>query len=262
MPRRLVSLHTMCLAFVATATLCGSQMAVAGDLLHHSHTRVQPNVPPADELEILDPRVDPEGKPRALVLPSPDGSQQIEIPPTIIVHRYYYTGDRDFQAPMLKGGPTVLAVQNPATGEQAYVNVLLPPGSPRIHYRRDRIVYEFRTEYITVKFGHPGPLGMGKLAKPTVAVTHHSPAAKDAMKHLEQKHKDTGEWFERTGIPQAAATVVKTGQQVASSSADTVHTVGSRVTAPVVAAWKATPLSSITSTGQVKQPKFEAPNFR
>lgn len=241
-----------------TGCLSCQSLAIAD----HLHRKAVPTVSPADELEILDPRVDPEGKPKALMLPSPDGTQQIEIPPTIIVHRYYYTGDRDFQGPMLKGGPTVLTVQNPATGEQAYVEVLLPPGAPRIHYRRDRIVYEYRTEFITVKFGHPGPLGMGKLAKPTVAITHHSPAAKDAMKHLEQKHISTGEWLERTGIPHAASTVAKTGQQVVSSSADTIHTVGNRVTAPVIAAWKATPLSSLTATDQIKQPKFEGPGTR
>ncbi|MFO1046254.1 MAG: hypothetical protein U0941_31130 [Planctomycetaceae bacterium] len=245
------------LGLLAECVLC-QPLAFAGEL----HRKAVPSVSPSDELEILDPRVDPEGKPKALMAASPDGTQQIEIPPTIIVHRYYYTGDRDFQGPMLKGGPTVITAQNPATGEQSYVEVLLPPGAPRIHYRRDRIVYEFRTESVIVRFGHPGLFGMGKLARPTVAITHHSPVAKDAVKHLEQKHKDANDWFERSGIPEAATTVTKTGQQVVSSSADTFQTVGSRVTAPVVAAWKATPLSSITSTGQVKQPKFEAPNFR
>ena len=102
--------------------------AAAGELFH-PRDRAQPNVPPIDELEILDPRVDAEGKPRAQVLRGADGLAQLEIPPTIIVHRYYYTGDRDFQGPMLLGGPTLLAVIDPASGEKVSVETLLPPGA-------------------------------------------------------------------------------------------------------------------------------------
>ena len=135
--------------------MCGAGSVMAGDHKLRKDRAVT-TVPPIDELEILDPRVDPEGKARALILPGTNGLPQVEVPPTVIVHRYYYTGDRDFQGPMLPGGPVIITVNSPATGERIYVEALLPPGAPRITYRRHRIVYEYRVQTITVSFGHPG----------------------------------------------------------------------------------------------------------
>lgn len=235
--------------------------AVAGEMLH-PHRHSLPTVPPIDELEILDPRVDPEGKARALVLMGANGLKQIETPPTVIVHRYYYTGARDFQGPMLPGGPVILAVNSPATGEQVYVEVLLPPGAPRITYRQDRIIYEYRAQTITVNFGRPGPLGLGRHAKPVVSIRRHSPAAKDAAERAEQNREHRRDWWTRTGIPHATHHVADSGKQAVNHTADTIHTVGEFVTAPVVAVWQATPLSSLTSSSQVKQPAFNEPGIR
>ena len=89
-------------------------------------------VPPTQELEILDPNADPTGRPAVRVSPviGPDGQAQIEIPPTILVHRFYYTGDRSFQGPMLPGGPTVVVVNHPADGERIYLEVQMLPALP------------------------------------------------------------------------------------------------------------------------------------
>ncbi|MFN9822898.1 MAG: hypothetical protein ACK58J_01975, partial [Planctomyces sp.] len=57
-------------------------------------------VPPADELMVIDPNVDSRNLPTPVFLPDGRGNQRIEIPPVVIVHRYYYSGDRSFQGPM------------------------------------------------------------------------------------------------------------------------------------------------------------------
>ena len=83
-------------------------------------------VPPTQEIELLDPGVDPTGKPTAIVRPDPNnpGLQQVDVPPAILVHKFYYTGDRTFQGPMLPGGPTIAALNHPKTGERTYVNIV------------------------------------------------------------------------------------------------------------------------------------------
>jgi hypothetical protein len=254
--KSIASLGAVVLA-VECAGLCN---AVAQDHILHMKP-AKPTVSPLEELEILDPAGDPEGKPRSIVKPGVNGLPQIEVPPTIIVHRFYYTGDRDFQGPMLQGGPMIFAANSPATGEQIYVDVLLPPGAPRIKYRRDRIVYEYRDRSLTVKFGHPGPLGLGKAAKPTVSICHHLPIRKDLQRHEEAKKVAMKDVWTRTGVPTAASHLTQSSKQVVGVAADTVHTVGETATAPVIAIWKATPLSSL-SNGQVKQPAFDVPGVR
>src|SRR5258707_834397 len=65
-------------------------------------------VPPGLEIEVLDPNVDPRGNPAVVTRPGPMGAILVDIPPTVLVHRYYYTGDRSFQARLLPGGPCVV----------------------------------------------------------------------------------------------------------------------------------------------------------
>src|SRR3954452_17494758 len=83
-------------------------------------------VPATQEIEVLDPGVDPTGKPAVLLRAGPAG-QVVGIPPAGLVQRFYYTGDRTFQAQMLPGGPTIVAVSHPQTLERVYVPVTMPP---------------------------------------------------------------------------------------------------------------------------------------
>ena len=249
-----VSMLIVCLLFGMAAS------AEAQDLIH-SRNRVQPNVPPIDELEILDPRVDHEGKPQSQIVVGANGVTKVEIPPTVIVHRYYYTGDRDFQGPMLQGGPTLLAVNDPATGEQIYAEAVLPPGAPRITYRRDRIVYEYRDRSIIVCFGNSFPLGLGTIGKPSVSISHHSPALRTVARKAELQRESHREWWVRTGVPEVCTIAVESSKSVANSTADTVKKAGTFVTAPVKAVWKATPLSSLIPC-QEKQPAYEPSNLK
>ena len=250
--------HWMLMIGILSGTAIGIRGATvaAGELLH-PHRRTMPNVPPVDELQILDPRVDPEGKPRAQVQPGPNGLNQVVTAPTIIVHRYYYTGDRDFQGPMLQGGMTLLTANDPATGEQINVEALLPPGAPRITYRSNRIVYAYRDRSITLCFGHPGPLGLGRIGKPAIVVTHHSAALQAAAEHAKQKRIHHREWWTKAGIPAATAEVATSTKQLANNTAEAIHTVGSAATEPIKAVWRATPLSAITSS-QERQPGFNS----
>lgn len=105
------------------------------------------------EIEVLDPGVDPEGNPAIQLERGPNGEQIVEIPPTILVHRYYYTGDRSFQAQMLRGGPVIIVVNHPKTGERVYIEATLPPGAPRVTYKQNKIIYDYDRHAATLEFG-------------------------------------------------------------------------------------------------------------
>src|SRR5262249_51460035 len=116
-------------------------------------------VPPALEIEVLDPNVDARGNPAVVTRPAtvltstgPDGRVIVDIPPTVLVHRYYYTGDRTFQARLLPGGPCIVVVSHPKTGERLYIPVQFPPGAPRVTYTDDSIEYDYGTQAVTISF--------------------------------------------------------------------------------------------------------------
>lgn len=112
-------------------------------------------VPPTQEIQVIDPRVDSVGNPTVVVAADPeDPSQQlIDIPPTLIVHRFYYSGDRSFQGPMFPGGPSILVMNHPRTGERTYVSAQMLPGAPKVTYRPHSIDYDYGKSGITVHFG-------------------------------------------------------------------------------------------------------------
>ena len=77
----------------------------------------------------------------------------MEIPPAVLVHKYYYTGDRSFQAQMLPGGPSIIVVHHPKTGERCYIEAQMLPGAPRVTYTAHSIEYDYGENGITVYFG-------------------------------------------------------------------------------------------------------------
>lgn len=111
------------------------------------------NVPPTEEIEVLDPGVDPEGKPSIQLRRGDEGQLEVDIPPTVLVHRYYYTGDRSFQAQLLPGGPTIICVNHPKTGERCYVEAQMPPGAPRVTYCGSSITYDYGHGAVCLHFG-------------------------------------------------------------------------------------------------------------
>src|SRR5262245_8373619 len=109
-------------------------------------------VPPTLEIAVLDPNADPMGRPAIKLNKRDDGRTEVEIPETVLVHRFYYTGDRTFQAQMLPGGPCIVVANHPKCGERLYIPVQMLPGAPRVHYTSRSIEYDFGKEGITIHF--------------------------------------------------------------------------------------------------------------
>jgi hypothetical protein len=77
---------------------------------------------------------------------------RIEIPPAVHVHRYYYNGNKEFQGPLVVGGPTVIVANHPKTNERLYIEAQLPAGAPVISYNRDSITYVFQEKRVEISF--------------------------------------------------------------------------------------------------------------
>ena len=113
-------------------------------------------VPPSQEIEILDPAQGATGVPAVLLTGGTDGTQKVDVPPAVLVHRFFPSGDRDFQAQFLPGGPTIISANHPKTMERTYVLATLPPGAPRVTYRHRSIIYDYGPQSVTVTYGHHG----------------------------------------------------------------------------------------------------------
>lgn len=106
-----------------------------------------------NDLVILDPAQHERGLP-AVILTYMNEHPEVEIPPTVHVHRFYYSGDKVFQGPILQGGPIVLVARHPKTGCQMYIDVVLPAGAPRIAHTKNSIRYLYGDKRVEVKFQH------------------------------------------------------------------------------------------------------------
>ncbi len=111
------------------------------------------NVPPTLEIEVLDANADPLSRPAVELARDENGTMTVEIPPVVLVHRYYFTGERSFQAQFLPGGPTIVVANHPKTGERCYIDVQMPPGAPRVTYTDHAIEYDFGDTSVSVCFG-------------------------------------------------------------------------------------------------------------
>ncbi|AMV37294.1 hypothetical protein [Planctomyces sp. SH-PL62] len=129
-------------------SLLRSSLGSAG----HGPPRSAP-VPPGQEIEMLDPNADPVGNPAVELTPGPDGRMLVDVPRLVLVHRYYYSGDRSFQFKMMPGGPCILVVNHPRTGERLYLEATLPPGAPRVYYDAGSIEYDYGPQGIKIFFG-------------------------------------------------------------------------------------------------------------
>jgi hypothetical protein len=211
--------------------LVGIVVAVASPLVlvAGDHAR-RVTVPPAQEIEILDPHVDPGGKPKVITVPTANGLQ-IDIPPTVLVHHFYYTGDRKFQGPMFAGGPTIVVVTHPYTNQRCYIPVQMPPGAPYVSYRAHDIEYNFGQQAIVVSFSACGG----------TAVT---------VKHGHRRYIPPSTQPNDDGILHAAANVVAT-------SAQGVVDTGKVLARPFIATFQALPLTR-TPADQAAQKQNDA----
>lgn len=181
-------------------------------------------VPPTQEIELLDPGVDPTGKPAVVVRPGP-GGQQVDIPPAVLVHKFYYTGDRTFQGPMLPGGPMIVAVNHPKTLERVYVPVTLPPGAPRVTYTSHAIRYDYGPQTVSVVFGVCG--------KPTVKYSQGTVAGERVKEAAGAVVADTRSLIQRTGIPDGVHRAAQGTKAVVVKGADLVNAVGRVALTPI-----------------------------
>lgn len=107
----------------------------------------EPRDPGFGDLIVVDPGVDEQGKPTVII---EDG--KVEIPPTLHVHPNYYCGDREFQAQILQGGPTIIVANHPKSGEKLYIDAILPPGAPLVAYSSHTITYVYTDRRVCIEF--------------------------------------------------------------------------------------------------------------
>ncbi len=197
-------------------------------LQSRAHLPKSTPVPPTQEIELLDPNVDPLGRPTVKVsqVVGPDGLARIDIPPAVLVHKFYYTGDRSFQGPMLPGGPTVVVLNHPADGERLYIEMQMPPGAPRIIYTRNSVEYNYGVQSIILSFGPHG--------RPKITMRQGVSGLMEARIARDQARQNASRFIARTGLPEARRKVREQAQNVARSAADRIHDVGKAAVTPVI----------------------------
>jgi len=193
-------------------------------------------VPPGQEIEVLDPSADPTGKP-AVLLQSQEGRVQVTIPPTVLVHRYYYTGNRSFQAQLLPGGPTIVVVNHPKTGEQCYIEVQMPPGAPRVTYTGHSIEYDFGRQGVSILFL--------PLCQPRVVYRNGISAPRAAAHVTTAAGQGVGRLVQASGIPECTAKIASGTKSAVCAATEGAKDLGRQAAAPVQSLLRMTPLGGI-----------------
>ncbi|QDV41019.1 hypothetical protein Enr13x_08570 [Stieleria neptunia] len=118
-----------------------------------STTAIEPLSIGLNQLVVIKPGAHEQGLPAVRLEPGDhDGTVVVDIPPTLHVHRYFYDGDREYQGPIVEGGPTTVVANHPKTGKRMYVNVTLPAGAPTIAYSGSTITYVYPDRRVRIKF--------------------------------------------------------------------------------------------------------------
>lgn len=182
-------------------------------------------VPAHLEIEVLDPNAHPRGLPAVELRPGPAGDLQIDIPPSVLVHRYYYTGDRTFQAAVLPGGPTIVVANHPKSGERLYIPVQMLPGAPKVRYTDKSIAYDYGNQTITVEFCCIS--GKAKVSY------QHAWVDQKWHRHWQAAREKSHNLWEQTGIPAAKEKCAKTCKNAVKSTVATARTFGSMAVTPL-----------------------------
>jgi hypothetical protein len=112
----------------------------------------RPTVPGLHELVVIEPQVHERGLPAARLVPADCGDLAVDIPPAVHVHRYYFNGVKQFQGPIIQGGPTIVVARHPVSNQKMYVDTSLPPGAPKIIHDASSITYLYPDQRVILKF--------------------------------------------------------------------------------------------------------------
>jgi hypothetical protein len=141
------------------------------------------------------------------------------------VHKYYYSGDRSFQGPLLPGGPSVVVVNHPKTGERLYIPVQMMAGSPRVTYTGHHIEYDFGQNGITIEF-------CCLIGKAKVDYRNGVPVTRQIGAAAAQVGQCCKSLYDRTGIPNACLKVADFTKNVTETTVDHLHDLGRAVVTP------------------------------
>jgi hypothetical protein len=200
------------------------------------------------EIEVLDPNADPLGNPAVELRENDrycDGSLTVEIPPVVIVHKYYYTGDRCFQGPMLPGGPSIVVLNHPKSGERTYIPVQMLPGAPMVHYTSRGIEYDYGRHGITV--------GFGLLGRPKVTYRNRKPVGRQAKKAVAGVAGGAAQLVEATRLPELTRAAAEGTKNVVANTGNGIRDMGEGLIAPALQLIQATPLGSIFRSNPEEQ---------
>jgi hypothetical protein len=106
-----------------------------------------------NDLVVYDSGMHGRGLPAIVFEDGVDGTV-IDVAAKVHVHRYYYSGDKEYQGPIIEGGPTVVVANHPKNGNRMYIDVVLAPGAPRIAYSKTSITYVYPDQRIGIYFRH------------------------------------------------------------------------------------------------------------
>lgn len=113
---------------------------------------VEPRVAGLNDLLVIEPGTSRNGVPAPTLVNDGDCTT-VEIAPSLHIHRFFYSGDREFQGPIIQGGPTVVIASHPRTGMRVYTNVTLAPGAPLIAHSKHGIEYIYDGHRIAIWYG-------------------------------------------------------------------------------------------------------------
>jgi len=140
---------------VLCALLTGVLVSAPASLTVPSAIAVPPDAQGLHDLVVIPPDAHERMFP-AVEIAGFEGIAEINIPETLHIHRYYYSGDKEIQGPILHGGPTMIVANHPFCGERMYIRAVLPSGAPRIAYTGHTITYVYPNQRVVVRFHRIG----------------------------------------------------------------------------------------------------------
>lgn len=139
----------------------------------------------------------------------PSSSVSPERVPTH-VHRFYYSGNSEFQCPILEGGRTRIVTVHPATGEPIEFFVTLAAGAPRVFYSKKHFAYVYKDHRTVVNFPSVGPW-----QKRVTVQQQNRPGLKKRQRDVSESIDDAQNRLRSTHFVQSLKSVREGGASVA-----------------------------------------------